>query len=73
VIPYGTWVPVAVRLVANCYTPFTTPYLYRATSVAIGRIYHSAFSAAMRHNNHEIIAIFSRPVALRARVDQLDL
>ena len=23
VIPYGTWVPVAVRLLANCYTPFT--------------------------------------------------
>ena len=23
VIPYGTWVPIAVRLLANCYTPFT--------------------------------------------------
>jgi len=22
-IPYGMWVPVAVRRVANCYTPFT--------------------------------------------------
>ena len=27
-ILYGTCVPVAVRLVANCYTPFTLPYLY---------------------------------------------
>ena len=28
VIPYGTWVPVAVRLLANCYTPFTfTPFV----------------------------------------------
>jgi len=25
VIPYGTGVPVAVRLLANCYTPFTLP------------------------------------------------
>jgi len=25
VIPYGTRVPAAVRLVANCYTPFTLP------------------------------------------------
>ena len=24
-IPYGTRVPAAVRLVANCYTPFTLP------------------------------------------------
>ena len=23
VIPYGVWVPVAVRLIASCYTPFT--------------------------------------------------
>jgi len=27
VIPYGTWVPVAVRRLANCYTPL---YLYNA-------------------------------------------
>jgi len=26
VIPYGMWVPVAVRRVANCYTPFTLLY-----------------------------------------------
>ena len=25
VIAYGTWVPVAGRLLANCYTPFTFP------------------------------------------------
>jgi len=31
VIPYGTCVPVAVRLVANCCTPFTLPYLTLST------------------------------------------
>jgi len=28
VIPYGTGVPVAVRIVANCYTSFTLPLPY---------------------------------------------
>ena len=28
-IPYGTWVPVAVRLLANCYTPFIDVDVYR--------------------------------------------
>jgi len=27
VIPYGMWVPVAVRLVVNCCTPFSVPCL----------------------------------------------
>jgi len=26
VIPYGMWVPVAVRLIASCYTPFTSTF-----------------------------------------------
>jgi len=29
VIPYGMWVPVAMTLVANCYSPFTLPHLYQ--------------------------------------------
>ena len=29
VIPYGMWVLVTMRLVANCYSPFTLPHLYQ--------------------------------------------
>ena len=28
VMPYGTCVPVAVRLAANCYTPFTFTFIF---------------------------------------------
>ena len=32
VIPYGTWVPVAVRLLANCYTLFTVTFTFTTVS-----------------------------------------
>ena len=32
VIPYGTWVPVAVRLLANCYALFTVTFTFTTVS-----------------------------------------
>ena len=37
VIPCGMWVPVAVRRVANCYTPFTLLFYFTVLTLRLAR------------------------------------
>ena len=41
-IPYGMWVPTAVKLVADCYTPFYFTFAFRDLNDILNRILFSA-------------------------------
>ena len=50
-LPYDIWVPVAVRRVANCYTPFALPYLkilrFQRSRVSVS-VFHAGLIYAPR-------------------------
>jgi len=64
-IPYGMWVPVAVRRVANCYTPFTLLYFTLLQRTGWGRI--GEMSAWLTEGSRELIPDLGRNDLLSSR------